>query len=98
MKIPALRIYTICYLIFLYTPIVILPIFAFNNSTAVAFPLQGFTTEWFYNIKTGDVEEGRVSIASELDGPFATREDAANAPAILAERSRKWAAEDANGH
>ena len=52
-------------------------------------------TEWFYNIKTGEVEEGRQSIASELDGPFATREDAANAPEIIAERARKWAAEDA---
>jgi hypothetical protein len=51
--------------------------------------------EWFYNIKTGEVEEGRQSIASDLDGPFATREEAANAPAIIAERSRKWADEDA---
>ena len=47
MKIPMLRFYTIAYLIFLYTPIVILPIFAFNNSTAIAFPLRGFTTDWF---------------------------------------------------
>jgi hypothetical protein len=53
-------------------------------------------TEWFYNIKTGEVEEGRQSIASDLDGPFATREDAAKAPAIIAERSRKWASEDSN--
>ena len=53
-------------------------------------------TEWFYNIKTGEVEEGRQSIASDLDGPFATREDAANAPAIIAERSRNWASEDSN--
>jgi hypothetical protein len=53
-------------------------------------------TEWFYNIKTGEVEEGRQSLASDLDGPFATREDAANAPAIIAERARKWAAEDTN--
>ena len=52
-------------------------------------------TEWFYNNKTGEVEEGRQSIASELDGPFASREEAANAPAIIAERARKWAAEDA---
>jgi hypothetical protein len=51
-------------------------------------------TEWFYNNKTGEVEEGRQSIASELDGPFATREDAARAPEIIAERARKWAAED----
>ncbi len=50
MKIPVLRIYTISYLMFLYCPIIILPIFAFNNSSAVAFPLQGFTTEWFHNV------------------------------------------------
>ena len=50
MKIPVLRIYTIGYLLFLYCPILILPIFAFNDSTAVAFPLQGFTTEWFQNV------------------------------------------------
>jgi hypothetical protein len=52
-------------------------------------------TEWFYNIRTGTVEEGRQSIATDLDGPFATREEAANAPAIIAERSRKWAEDDA---
>jgi hypothetical protein len=55
-------------------------------------------TEWFYNNKTGEVEEGRQSIASELDGPFASREEAANAPAIIAERARKWAAEDAQNN
>ena len=41
------RGYTIAYLIFLYAPIVLLPIFAFNNATTIAFPLNGFTTEWF---------------------------------------------------
>lgn len=50
MKVPVLRVYTVGYLLFLYCPILILPIFAFNNSTAVAFPLQGFTTEWFQNV------------------------------------------------
>lgn len=52
-------------------------------------------TEWFYNTKTGEVEEGRQSIATDLDGPFASREEAARAPEIVAERSRKWAEEDA---
>jgi hypothetical protein len=52
-------------------------------------------TEWYYNIRTGEVEEGKQSLASELDGPFATREEAARAPAIIAERARKWAEEDA---
>ena len=42
-----LRIYTICYLIFLYAPILLLPLFAFNDATIIAFPLTGFTTHWF---------------------------------------------------
>ncbi len=51
-------------------------------------------TEWWYNHKTGEVEEGAQSLGSERDGPFKTREDAARAPEIIAERSRAWAAED----
>ena len=46
-KAPALRSYTLFYLLFLYGPIILLPIFAFNDSRVVAFPLQGFTTGWF---------------------------------------------------
>ena len=42
-----LRIYAIAYLMFLYAPIVLLPIFAFNDATVIAFPLSGFTTDWF---------------------------------------------------
>jgi len=53
-------------------------------------------TDWYYNIKTGEVEEGPQSLASDLDGPFKTREEAARAPEILAERSAKWAEEEAN--
>jgi hypothetical protein len=51
--------------------------------------------EWYYNIRTGEVEEGRQSLPTEVDGPFATREDAARAPEIIAERARKWAEDDA---
>jgi spermidine/putrescine transport system permease protein len=47
MKSPSLRIYAIAYLIFLYSPIILLPLFAFNDSKVVQFPLKGFTTEWF---------------------------------------------------
>jgi len=47
MKFSALKTYAILYLIFLYAPIVLLPIFAFNDSKVIAFPLSGFTTEWF---------------------------------------------------
>jgi hypothetical protein len=52
-------------------------------------------TEWWYNNKTGAVEEGAQSLGSDRDGPFASRDEAARAPEIIAERARKWAAEDA---
>ncbi len=41
---PILTMYSGLYLLVLYAPILILPIFAFNSSKVVAFPLQGFTT------------------------------------------------------
>jgi len=52
-------------------------------------------TEWWYNNRTGQVEEGPQSIAAERDGPFASREEAERAPEIAAERARRWAEEDA---
>jgi len=47
MKATGLRAYAVGYLIFLYAPIMLLPLFAFNDSRIIAFPLQGFTTSWF---------------------------------------------------
>jgi spermidine/putrescine transport system permease protein len=47
MKAPWLRTFTLLYLLFLYSPIILLPIFAFNDSKVVAFPLTGFTLDWF---------------------------------------------------
>lgn len=47
MKFPILRSYAVLYLVFLYAPIVLLPLFAFNDSKVIAFPLSGFTTGWF---------------------------------------------------
>jgi hypothetical protein len=52
-------------------------------------------TQWYYNRKTGEVEEGPQSLGSDRDGPFDSKEDAARAPQIIAERARKWAEEDA---
>ncbi|MDM4761966.1 methionine aminopeptidase [Galbitalea sp. SE-J8] len=51
--------------------------------------------EYWYNHKTGEVEEGPQSLGSDRDGPFATREEAARAPQIAQERARAWAEEDA---
>jgi spermidine/putrescine transport system permease protein len=50
MKLPVMKIYAVAFLIFLYGPILLLPLFAFNDSTVVAFPLKGFTTQWFRSV------------------------------------------------
>lgn len=42
-----LKAYALAYLVFLYAPIALLPVFAFNDGTIIAFPLKGVTTRWF---------------------------------------------------
>ncbi len=39
--------YAIFYLAFLYVPVLFLPLFSFNDSAFIAFPLTGFTTKWY---------------------------------------------------
>jgi spermidine/putrescine transport system permease protein len=43
----ALRGFVMFVVLFLYAPTLLLPIFAFNDSKIVAFPLSGVTTRWF---------------------------------------------------
>ncbi len=43
----ALGVFTVLYLTFLYLPVLFLPLFSFNDSIYVAFPLKGFTFEWY---------------------------------------------------
>jgi spermidine/putrescine transport system permease protein len=43
----SLLIYAFAYLAFLYVPVLVLPIFSFNDSEFIAFPLSGFTTRWY---------------------------------------------------
>jgi len=47
MKNRPLLIYAFAYLAFLYVPVLVLPVFSFNNSEFIAFPLSGFTTRWY---------------------------------------------------
>lgn len=42
-----LTVYAVLYMLFLYAPVILLPLFAFNDATVVAFPLNGFTSKWF---------------------------------------------------
>ena len=39
--------YGIAYLVFLYAPVLLLPMFSFNDSIYVAFPFKGFTFKWY---------------------------------------------------
>ena len=47
-KSPA--IYAVVYLVFLYLPIFFLPLFSFNDSIYIAFPLKGFTLQWYHEM------------------------------------------------
>ena len=83
MKFPVLKTYTVAYLIFLYAPIILLPIFAFNDSKVIAFPLQGFTVNWFktmwaddqlfHALKNSMIVSVSTSILATSLGVFAAR-------------------------
>ena len=45
-----LHVYALCYLAFLYIPVLFLVLFSFNDSLFVAFPLKGFTTQWYVDL------------------------------------------------
>ena len=66
MKGQSLKIYVILYLVFLYAPIVLLPLFAFNSGTVIAFPLQGFTFGWFIEVFTTQLKK-QITIRLDED-------------------------------
>ena len=45
---------------------------------------------YWYNLKTGEVEYGRLSPAVDCAGPFDTAEEAARAPEIMEQRAKAW--------
>lgn len=47
---PWLPAYVAVYFLFLYLPILLLPIFSFNNAATTTFPLAGFTTKWYASL------------------------------------------------
>lgn len=49
---------------------------------------------YWYNTRTGEVEEGPQSLSIDRIGPFPTRAEAERAPEVVAERAKKWAEED----
>ena len=49
-----LQVYAIVFLIVLYLPVLFIPLFSFNDSIYVRFPMQGFTFNWYVDLWTRD--------------------------------------------
>lgn len=49
-----LAVYALIYLAFLYIPVLFLPLFSFNDAIYIAFPLKGFTTQWYGQMLTNE--------------------------------------------
>ena len=47
-----LFVYAVVYLAFLYIPVMLLPLFSFNDGIYIAFPMKGFTTQWYEEMFT----------------------------------------------
>ncbi len=54
----ATALYVVAFLIFLFVPLVVVGVFAFNNANYPAPPWHGFTLDWF----TGSAATGRVGL------------------------------------
>ena len=53
-----LTIFMVLFMILLYAPTLLLPLFAFNDSSIIAFPLSGFTFNWFASLGAADELRG----------------------------------------
>lgn len=49
-RLDGFAVYAIAYLVFIYLPVLFLPLFSFNDSIYIAFPLKGFTLQWYRNM------------------------------------------------
>lgn len=79
----ALQLYAVLFLIVLYVPVLFIPLFSFNDSIYVRFPLQGVTLKWYgelwtrepvWNALWNSVKVGLVvSVISTVLGVIAAR-------------------------
>ncbi|TIO65989.1 MAG: ABC transporter permease, partial [Mesorhizobium sp.] len=53
--------YVLVYLVFLYLPVLLIPLFSFNDSIQAAFPLQGFTFEWYKTLSGNSALSGALA-------------------------------------
>jgi spermidine/putrescine transport system permease protein len=60
-----LGLYILAYLVFLYLPVALIPLFSFNDSIQAAFPLQGFTLAWYRELAAS--EPLRAALLTSLE-------------------------------
>lgn len=78
-----LQLYAVIFLIVLYVPVLFLPLFSFNDSLYVRFPLEGFTARWYVELFERDAVwnalwnsirvGGVVAVLSTTMGVFAAK-------------------------
>lgn len=49
-----LQFYAVLYMAFIYIPVLLLPLFSFNDGLYIAFPLKGFTLKWYESMLAND--------------------------------------------
>ncbi len=69
---------------FMYLPIAVILLFSLNASEIIAFPLQGFTTQWFREVFTDTRLAGGLGITFLVSSPVALLSTVFGAMAALA--------------
>ncbi|MFC2144959.1 ABC transporter permease [Actinomycetota bacterium] len=59
-KISALKIYTILFFLYIFTPLILIFIFAWNSGEGYVFPIQGFTWNWFKELFQDDLAKKSI--------------------------------------
>jgi spermidine/putrescine transport system permease protein len=89
-----LRVFFLLLVVFLYVPIALLALFAFNDGD-VSFPLQGFTTHWFTDVLRNDILMSalfRSAIVATISSVIAVALGVLSAFALIRRRFRGKAA------
>jgi spermidine/putrescine transport system permease protein len=78
-----LSLFAVLYLAFLYVPVLLLPLFSFNDNIYVTLPFKGFTLKWYQNLMANSSLQAAlwasvkvgigVSIVSTIFGLLAAR-------------------------
>lgn len=79
-----LLVYAVAYLAFIYAPVLLLPLFSFNDAIYVAFPLKGFTLKWYEQMINNSPLLGALRTSVEIGFGVAIISTAIGLPAAKA--------------